>query len=111
MIFTPHSALPFIHATFLAFLEQLDKRWDRRHIAILADAADGRVIGTTKGYRLQDYATGEEIMPCYHQLADKSQSTGERATAVMRYYHKHKLAPKAKELGIATKEDDQPTLF
>ena len=78
-------------------------KWDRRYIAMLADAAKGRVIGTTKGYRLQDHASDSEIMGCYRQLADKADGIAKRAKCVMTYYHRGRLGAKP--------PDEAPTAF
>jgi len=74
--------------------------WHRRYIAELADLASGRIISTTHGYKIQDQATDKEIMESYHQLTDKAERTGKRASAIMAYYHNHRLRP-AKETDTA----------
>jgi hypothetical protein len=62
--------------------------WHRRHIAELTKQANGRIISTTHGYKLQDMATREEILNSYKELTEKAKSTGETATAIMAYFHR-----------------------
>lgn len=70
-----------------------DSGWDRRYIADMADSAKGRIISTTKGYKLQEHARDEEILKAYGELTRKAENTGKRANDIISYYHRHRLQP------------------
>jgi len=84
-------------------------RWDGRWISMVAQAAQGRILGTTKGYKVQDHATDDEIRACYHELTERAEQTAKRATDVISYYHR-RLKQKQDEAATAT-ASREPDLF
>jgi hypothetical protein len=75
----------------------------KRLICRMADEADGRIISSVNGYKLQDHATRIEVMQAYSHLTNLIIALQARANALMSRHHQ------------ATKKADannnQPTLF
>jgi len=76
--------------TLLSASPESARGWNRRFIARLADLAGGRILSTTRGYKLASAATHDEVMRCYTELTKKAEDTGRRASAVLAWYHRQR---------------------
>lgn len=66
----------------------VDLQTDKRTICRLADEADGRIISSVNGYKLQDHATREEVMAAYKHLTDLINAIQARCSSLMTRYHR-----------------------
>lgn len=75
----------------------------KRLICRMADQAEGRIISSVNGYKLQDHATKSEVMQAYSHLTDLITALQARANALMTRHHQQSKKTEA--------ANNQPTLF
>ncbi len=75
-----------------------DKGWEnlRRHIASLAELADGGIISTGQGYKLAKNCTEKEILAGFSTAMKKAMGTERRARRMIAYAKKHGLLADAR---------------